>query len=119
MTRRKRYDEFDDGVRVTDPRGRPITGRTPYERAALAEARRMRTAGEVVGHVDPPPVAAALDLDRVARVAAHLRVVLAQIDAGHLSAAPTMLGRIEAAAVALEALRDEPAPIDLDRLEQR
>lgn len=126
MTRRKRFDEFDEfdefddaGPRVTDPRGRRIRGRTPYERGALAEARRMRAAGERVGHVDPPPVAAALDLDRVAKVAAHLRFVLVEIGAGHLSAAPTMRDRIEAAAVALEVLRDEPAPIDLDRLEPR
>lgn len=76
----------------------------------------MRAAGEVVGHVNPPPVAAALDLDRVARVAAHLRGVLAEIGANHLHAAPSMRARIEAATVALEALRNEPAPIDLDRL---
>jgi hypothetical protein len=104
---------------MTDPRDRPITGRTEWERAVIAKARHMRATGEVVGHVDPPPVAEALNLDQVAEVAAHLRVVLAEIVAGHLSAAPTMRDQLEAAAVALEALRDEPAPVDLDRLEQR
>ena len=49
-------------------------------------------------------------------MAAHLRAVLAQIGAGHLSAAPTVRDRLEAAAVALEVLCGEPAPIDLDRL---
>lgn len=117
MTRRKQYDEFDDeGPRVFTPDGRRIRGRTPYERAALAEARRMRAAGERVGHVDLPPVAAALDLEQVSDVAAHLRAVLAQIGAGHLSAAPAVRDQLEAAAVGLEALRDEPAPVDLDRL---
>lgn len=117
MTRRKRYDEFDDdGPRVFTPDGRRIRGRTPYERAALTEAGRMRAAGEVLGHVEPPPVAAALDLNRIEKVAAQLRFVLTEIDARHLSAAPTMRDQLEAATVALEVLRDEPAPIDLDRL---
>jgi hypothetical protein len=120
MTRRKRPDEFDDdGVRVTDQQGRPIRGRTEWERAVIAEARRMRAASQIVGQVSPPPVAAALDLERLAEVAARLRRVLAEIDAGYLDATPTMRARIEAAAVALEALHDEPAPVDLDRLEQR
>lgn len=60
MTRRKRYDEFDDDVRVTDRQG-PIRGRIEWERAGLREARRMRATGETVGHVDPPPADAALD----------------------------------------------------------
>jgi hypothetical protein len=117
MTRRKRYDESDDdGVRVTDQQGRPIRGRNEWERAVLAEARRMRATGQIVGHVDPPPVPAALDLERLAAVAARLRRVLAEVDAGHLDATPTMRARIEAAAVALEALHDHPAPVDLDQL---
>ena len=120
MTRRKRYNEFDDeGPQVFTPDGRRIRGRTPYERAALAEARRMRAAGERVGHVVPPPVAAALDIDRVAKVAANIRFVLAEIGVGHLSVTATMRDQLEAAAVALEVLRDEPAPINLDRLEPR
>jgi hypothetical protein len=117
---RKLLDKLDDdGPRVFTPDGRRIRGRTPYERAALAEARRMRAAGERVGHVVPPLVAAALDIDRVAKVAAHLRFVLAEIGVGHLSVTATMRDQLEAAAVALEVLRDEPTPIDLDRLEPR
>ena len=117
MSVRKLLEQLDDdGPRVFTPNGRRIRGRTPYERAALAEARRMRAAGEPVGRVVPPPVAEALDLERVAEVAAHLRMVLAEVGAGHLDAAPAMRVRIEAAAVALEALRYEPAPVDLDRL---
>jgi hypothetical protein len=52
-------------------------------------------------------------------MAAHLRGVLAEIDAGHVSADPTMRDQLEAAAIALEALHDVPAPVDLDRLERR
>jgi hypothetical protein len=81
MTGRRRLDQFDDGVRVTDPQGRPIRGRTEWERAVLREARRMRAAWEVVGHVDPTPLADALDLDQVDRLAAHLRAVLTEIGA--------------------------------------
>jgi hypothetical protein len=77
----------------------------------------MRATGETAGHVDPPPADTALDLDQVADVVAHLRAVLAQVDASRLNAASTRPDQLEAAAVALEAIRDEPAPIDLDRLE--
>jgi hypothetical protein len=116
-TVRKLLDMFDDdGPRVVDPRGRRIRGRTPWERAVLEEARRMRKAGETVGQVVPPPVAAALDVEKLAEVAARLRRVLAEVDAGRLDATPTMRARIEAAAVALEAIHDEPAPVDLDQL---
>jgi hypothetical protein len=119
MTVRKLLDKLDDdGPRVFDPQGRRIRGRTPWERAVLEEARRMRATGQTVGHVDPPP-AAAVDLDQVAEVAARLRAVLAQVDAGRLDATPASRARIEAAAVALEAIHDEPAPVDLDRLERR
>jgi hypothetical protein len=118
---RKRPDPFvdDGGMRVVDSQGRRLRGRTPWERAALEEARRMRKAGQKVGRVDLLPLADALDLERVAKLAAHLRLVLGQVDAGRLDAAPTMRARIEGAAAALEALRDELAPVDLDRLEGR
>ena len=46
-------------------------------------------------------------------------MVLGQVDAGRLDVTPTMRDRLEAAAVALEVLRDEPAPVDLDRLTDR
>jgi hypothetical protein len=88
--------------------GRPLRGRTPWQRAAIETARRMRAAGQKVGQVVPPPVADALDLERVTKLAAHLRLVLADVDAGRLDATPTMRTRLEAAAAALEALRDEP-----------
>ncbi|TWF77301.1 hypothetical protein FHX44_113206 [Pseudonocardia hierapolitana] len=115
---RKRPDPFDDdGVRVVDSQGRRLRGRTPVERAAIETARRMRKAGQKVGQVDPLPLADGLDLERVAMLAAHLRLVLAQVDAGRLDVTPTMRDRLEAATVALEVLHDEPAPIDLDRLE--
>jgi hypothetical protein len=121
MSVRKRTDPFDDDdrVRVVDSRGRRLRGRTPWERAVLEEARRMRQAGQKVGRVDPPPLADALDLERVAKLAAHLRMVLSQVDAGQLEATPASRARIEAAAVALEAIHDAPAPVDLDRLESR
>jgi hypothetical protein len=64
--------------------------------------------------VSPPPVAAALNLERLAAVAARPRRVLAEVDAGHLDATPAPRARIEAAAAALEGLHDEPAPVDLD-----
>jgi hypothetical protein len=115
---RKLPDPFDedDGVRVVDSRGRRLRGRTPVERAAIEAARRMRAAGQKVGQVDPLPLADALDLERVTKVAAHLRLVLADVDAGRLDAIPTMRTRLEVAAAALEALGDEPAPVDLDQL---
>jgi hypothetical protein len=114
MSGRKLLD--DDGPRVFDSRGRRIRGRTPWERAVLQRAREMRAAGQQVGQVGPLPLADALDVGRVAKVAAHLRLVLADVDAGRLDATPRMRTRLEAAAVALEALGDEPAPVDLDRL---
>ncbi|WP_212612534.1 hypothetical protein [Pseudonocardia hierapolitana] len=52
-------------------------------------------------------------------MAAHLRLVLADVDVSRLDATPTMRARLEAAAAALDALHDEPAPIDLDRLPHR
>jgi hypothetical protein len=114
---RKLLDMFDDdGPRVFDPRGRRIRGRTPWERAAIAEARQMSAAGRIVGKVSPPPVAAALDLERLAAVTARLRRLLAEVDASRLDDTPTMRARIEAAEVALEAIHNEPAPIDLDQL---
>jgi hypothetical protein len=75
VTRRKRPDDFDDddGVRVTDSRGRRIRGNTAWGRAVLREARRMRAAGEPVGQVAPVPVADVLDLERVNRLAADRR----------------------------------------------
>jgi hypothetical protein len=117
MSVRKLLDQLDDdGPRVFTPDGRRIRGRTEWERHVLREAGRMRAAGEVVGQVGPMPVAAALDLEQIAKLAAHLRMVLGQIDAERLDASPAMRNRIEGAAVALEAIRDEPAPVDLDRL---
>jgi hypothetical protein len=114
------FDDDDDGVRVVDSQGRRLRGRTPWERAALEKkARQMRKAGQKVGRADPLPLADALDLERVAELAAHLRMVLGQVDAGRLDVTPTMRDGLEAAAVALEVLRDEPAPVDLDRLTDR
>jgi hypothetical protein len=115
---RKRPDLFDDddGVRVFDSQGRRLRGRTPVERAAIEKARQMRKAGQKVGRVDPLPLADGLDLERVTKLAAHLRLVLADVDAGRLDATPTMRTRLEAAAAALEALHDEPAPVNLDEL---
>jgi hypothetical protein len=53
---------------------------------------------------------------QVRGVAAHLRGVLGQIDGGQVDATQTVRARIEDAAVALEAIHNEPAPVDLDRL---
>jgi hypothetical protein len=117
VTGRKRPDEFDDYVRVFDHRGRRLRGRTDWERAAIAEARRMRAAGQIVGQVGPLPVAAALDIEQLAELAARMRRLLAEVDAGRLDATPASRARIEA--VALEALHDEPAPVDLDQLDRR
>ena len=111
-------DESDD-VRVFDQRGRRMRGTTAAERAVLEQARRMRAAGEPVGQVIAVPVADALDRERVNRLAAHLRAILTEVDAGRLDASPTLRARIEAAAVALEAIHDEPALVDLDGLAGR
>lgn len=70
MTGRKRLFKLDD-VRVSDPQGRRITGRTPWERHVPTAARRMRAAGETVGQVGPMPLTAAPDLEQLGEVAAH------------------------------------------------